>query len=255
MLRNRMHIIANWKMHGDSKRVTEWVRALEPTLDALPANIQAVFCPPSLWLEASMMLAPGTLAYGAQNCHAEAQGAFTGEISAAMLASIGARYVILGHSERRAHANETSEQVAAKAKAASNAGITPIICIGETKADRDAGNTIDIICAQLKASVPKGLGSYIIAYEPVWAIGTGITPTNEDIEAAHASIIDAAAAHQLTRDSAACVVYGGSVNSTNAASILALRGVAGALVGGASLDAAQFATILKAASSCTKAAV
>ena len=245
-----MHIIANWKMHGDAERVNTWITALKPTLQALPAHIETVLCPPALWVSEATNQAPARLSIGAQECHAEEQGAFTGEISAVMLASAGARYVILGHSERRSMCNETCAKVAAKALAADKAGLVPIICIGETREERAIGATLDVLRAQLAVSVPHGLTSFIVAYEPVWAIGTGLTPDIHDIAQAHEAIIACAAEHQLTRDRPMPVVYGGSVNSTNAPSILALREVAGALVGGASLDAAQFASILNTAASC-----
>lgn len=237
-------------MHGDAERVNTWMTALKPTLQSLPSHIESVLCPPALWIEGAVKQAPERLVIGAQECHAEQQGAFTGEISAGMLALAGARYVILGHSERRAMCNETCAKVAAKAVAADKAGLTPIICIGETKEERAMGATLDVLRAQLAVSVPHGLSSCIIAYEPVWAIGTGLTPDIKDIAQAHAAIIACAAEHQLTRDRAMPVVYGGSVNSTNASSILALREVAGALIGGASLDATHFASILNTAASC-----
>lgn len=247
MLRNRMHIIANWKMHGNAAHVEAWMAALHPTLQTLPDALSAVLCPPSLWVVGAVAAASAKMAVGGQDCHAEENGAFTGEISAAMLAMAGARYVILGHSERRTLMGETSAQVAAKAVAAGKAGLIPIICIGETRAEREAGMTIKVVREQLIASLPQGLPDAIIAYEPVWAIGTGLVAAAADIEAAHAAIAEAARAHQLTRDRRLPVVYGGSVNSTNAASILSLSGVDGALVGGASLDAAHFASILDAA--------
>lgn len=249
-----MHIIANWKMHGDAARVSAWISALKPTLQTLPGTITTVLCPPALWVVQAVAETAGLpIAVGAQDCHMEEKGAFTGEISASMLAGVGVRYVILGHSERRLLMGETSAQVAAKALAASRAGLVPVVCIGETLAEREAGATIEVICAQLKDSVPQGLSQLIVAYEPVWAIGSGLTPEVEDIELAHRAIAQAAISYQLTHDKPVSVVYGGSVNSTNAASILSLNGVDGALVGGASLEAASFASILDAAGACVSA--
>ncbi len=250
VLRNRMHIIANWKMNGDDAAIEAWLRIMQPSLVGLPPAITAVLCPPAPLLASAAQKSGNALALGGQDCSPHASGAHTGDISAPMLHKAGATYVIVGHSERRTHHGETSELVAKKAAAAAAAGLIPIICIGETLAEREAGSTIAVITAQLKASMPGGLAHAIIAYEPVWAIGTGHVPEASDIIAAHAAIAKAARDYQLTGDRAPCVVYGGSVNPTNAASILALEGVDGALVGGASLDAGQYAAIVAAASVC-----
>lgn len=249
-----MHIIANWKMHGDADRVNAWISALKPTLKTLPATTNAVLCPPALWVALAAHAASGSgLAIGGQDCHGEEKGAFTGEISASMLVKAGARYVLLGHSERRTLMGETSASVAKKALAASHAGLIPVVCIGETLTERKAGRTIEVICTQMKESIPQGVPEVIVAYEPVWAIGSGLTPEVDDIVAAHRAIAEAARLHQLTHDKPVSVVYGGSVNSTNAASILGLSGVDGALVGGASLEAESFASILEAANACVTA--
>lgn len=248
-----MHIIANWKMHGDAARLSAWIAALSPTLKTLAADVSAVLCPPALWVAKAAELANNeSLAVGGQDCHGQPQGAFTGAISAPMLASAGARYVILGHSERRTTYHETCAEVAAKALAAQAARLIPIICIGETKAEREAGKTLEVISQQLQNSCPEALNTAIIAYEPVWAIGTGLTPTESDIEAAHSRIHNLLKMRQQTRDIRFPVVYGGSVNAGNAASILAIAGVDGALVGGASLDATQFSPILAAAAEAAK---
>ncbi len=238
-------------MHGDAARVSAWIAALKSTLESLPESIQTILCPPALWITQAVAETPITLAIGAQDCHASAHGPHTGSISAEMIASAGARYVILGHSERRAGCYEKCEDIAEKSLAAANAGLIPIICIGETKEQREAGETLNTLRAQIAGSVPYTSHVFIVAYEPVWAIGTGLTPSGEDIIAAHACIKQALHTHEQTRDRPPHVVYGGSVNAANASSILSLHGVDGALVGGASLDATQFASILTSASAVT----
>jgi triosephosphate isomerase len=246
-----MIIIANWKMHGDTERVKRWIATLTPDLAATADKATAVLCPPTVYISCAAQQVPSSLAVGGQNCHAAEMGAYTGEISAAMLKDVGARYVILGHSERRSMAAETSAQVAEKARVADAAGLIPIICIGETQAQRASGEAISIVIQQLLESVPEGISSCVVAYEPLWAIGSGITPAPEEISQMMQAIADAAARAQLTGDRAPALVYGGSVNAANASSILALDGVDGALIGGASLDATQFASILKTASDMT----
>jgi triosephosphate isomerase (TIM) len=243
-----MIIIANWKMHGDTERVERWIANLTTNLAASADKVTAVLCPPSIFIARAAQDAPSSLTIGAQNCHAAEMGAYTGEISALMLKDAGARYVILGHSERRSMASETSAQVAEKARAADTAGLVPIVCIGETHAERVSGQAISIVTQQLIESIPLGLSSLVVAYEPVWAIGAGVTPTLEEITQMMQAIRDAATHAQLTGDRALSLVYGGSVNATNAQSIFALDGVDGALIGGASLDATQFASILQSAS-------
>jgi triosephosphate isomerase len=189
-------------------------------------------------------LADLQVAIGGQDCHAETKGAFTGDVAAGMLADLGCRYVIVGHSERRALHGETDAMVRAKAKAAVAAGITPIICVGETLAERDSGHAEAVVRTQVLGSVPDGIaaGVLVVAYEPIWAIGTGRVASLGDIVAMHATIRSAFA--EKTSDSEeGLVLYGGSVKPSNAAEILALDLVDGALIGGASLDAADFAAI------------
>jgi triosephosphate isomerase len=188
------------------------------------------------------------IALGGQDCHASANGAFTGDVSAEMWADLGARFVIVGHSERRQYHAETDAIVAAKAAAACRAGLSPIICVGESLAERDAGDTLSVIAGQLARSIPDEAGrpDTVIAYEPVWAIGTGRTPTLAQVEEVHQAIgraLDArfgAAGRQIR------VLYGGSVKPDNAAQLMAVPGVDGALVGGASLKAADFLAIAQA---------
>jgi len=244
----RALIVGNWKMNG-----------LGTALDAFGAvgsglsagGPEAVLCPPATLIAAAVARAAGTpLAIGAQDCHAARSGAHTGDISAGMLADAGARWVIIGHSERRADHAETDALVARKAAAALAAGLTPIICVGETEAERDAGHALAVVAQQVAGSLPEGAGAtpLVLAYEPVWAIGTGRVPAGADIAEMHAAIrgtlaarLDAAAA----RD--ARLLYGGSVKPGNAAAILSVTDVDGALVGGASLDPGDFLAIVGAA--------
>lgn len=209
-----------------------------------------VLCPPATILAAvGKAIAGSPLALGAQDCHPQDKGAHTGDISAAMLADLGCRYVIAGHSERRAAYGETDAQVRAKAEAAMRAGLIPIVCVGESRLDRETGRHLDVIARQIDGSLPPGAmpATIVVAYEPVWAIGTGLTPTPADIAEAHR--------HLRMRLSAASrqgggmrILYGGSANAKNAAEILAVEGVDGCLVGGASLDADAFWTMVQAAS-------
>ena len=239
----------NWKMNGTAAGLGE-VAAL---LAAHPAPAcDMLLCPPATLLARMADLARGTvLRLGGQDCHAAASGAHTGDISAAMLADAGASYVILGHSERRADHCETDAQVAAKTQAAWAAGLVAVVCLGETAAQRDAGATLDVVGRQLAGSVPDGAAAnrLVIAYEPVWAIGTGRTPTLDEIAEVHHFLRE-----RLTARFGAAVaggvrlLYGGSVKPSNAAAIFALADVDGALVGGASLTAADFGAIVAALS-------
>jgi triosephosphate isomerase len=230
----------NWKMNGLRADLAE-ARALAAAFPAPGCGI--VLCPPATLLCAMAEAVSGSaIGLGGQDCHTQAAGAHTGDISAAMLADAGARHVILGHSERRADHAESSALVAAKARAAHAAGLVSIICVGETEAERDAGETLDIVLGQLAESLPEGAGAAntVIAYEPVWAIGTGRTPTLAQIAEVH----DALRAH--LPDRAISLLYGGSVKPGNAAEIFAIANVDGALVGGASLKAADFGAIIAA---------
>jgi len=245
-----MHKLAagNWKMNGLSHALSE-VAAL---CAAHPApKCEMLLCPPATLLAQMAHAARGTaLRLGGQDCHPKAAGAYTGDISAAMLQDAGARYVIVGHSERRTDHAETDDMVRAKAVAAQTVGLLPIVCIGETEAERDSGATLDVIGRQLTGSVPDGAtaGTLVIAYEPVWAIGSGRTPSLAEIAEVHAVL----RAHLKARFGAEAagvrLLYGGSVKSVNAAEIFALPHVDGALVGGASLKAADFGAIVAALS-------
>ncbi len=242
------HLIAgNWKMNLDREGATALARDLVGAVGAAAAFELAV-CPPAPYLlPVAEALAGSLVALGAQDCHAAAAGAHTGDVSATMLADVGCRYVIVGHSERRADHGETDGQVRAKAAAARAAGLVPIVCVGETEAERDAGSTLDVVARQVEGSIPDGLDrdTLVVAYEPVWAIGTGRTPTVVDVGAVHAHI--RATLRSRTADAEGVrILYGGSVKPSNAAELLAVANVNGALVGGASLKAADFLAIARA---------
>lgn len=241
--RTLMKLIAgNWKMNGLQASAAE----VDALLAAPRAGVELLVCPPAtLIARFAARLAASGIAVGGQDCHPQDAGAHTGDISAPMLADAGATYVIVGHSERRADHGETNALVRAKAEAAWRAGLTAILCVGETLAEREAGHTRAIVSAQIAGSVPEGASAanLVIAYEPVWAIGTGLTPTAAEVEAIHAAI-DA----QVTALAGAPVrlLYGGSVKPSNAAELLTLPHVNGALVGGASLKAKDFLAIAEA---------
>jgi triosephosphate isomerase len=239
----RQIIAGNWKMHGRLADVAAYAAALTA---AAPAATLLV-CPPAPLLERfAAALAGSAVALGGQDCHWAAQGAHTGDIAAPLLADTGASHVILGHSERRADHAESNAIVRAKAQAAVEAGLVPIICVGETEAERDAGEAADIVKTQLRHSLPEGFAG-LVAYEPIWAIGTGRTPGVDDITAMHATIRAALIAQVGAGGAALPILYGGSVKPENAAAILALPEVGGALVGGASLKAAEFLAIAASA--------
>ena len=227
-----MQLIAgNWKMNGLAASIGE--------LDALlaadaPAGARLLLCPPATLVAAFAARAKGgAVAIGGQDCHWLESGAHTGDISAEMLADAGASHVIVGHSERRADHGETDAVVRRKAEAALRAGLTPIVCVGETLEERDSGTTLEVIARQLEGSVPADAARLVIAYEPVWAIGTGRTPTVEQVAEVHAEI-------RRIVGAGIAVLYGGSVKPGNAAELLGIAHVDGALVGGASLKAADF---------------
>jgi len=204
---------------------------------------EVVLCLPATLLpQAATKDLPAELQLGGQDCHSEKSGAFTGDISASMLVDAGAKCVIVGHSERRAGHSETNEMVAAKARAAWDAGLTAIICIGETEKEYRAGQTLDVLCEQIKGSIPAEAtpANTVLAYEPIWAIGTGLTPTTDEIAAVHAQL------RSELPDTNISILYGGSVNPANANEIMALDDVDGGLVGGASLTAEKFVPIITA---------
>jgi triosephosphate isomerase (TIM) len=239
-------IAGNWKMNGLKASLAEF-EAMLAGAPQLAAKADLLVCPPATLIATLAEKARGskTLSIGGQDCHPKASGAHTGDISAEMLADAGATAVIVGHSERRADHGETDELVRQKAEAAWRAGLTAIVCIGETRHHRDSGKTLDICGGQLTGSLPDGAkpGNLVVAYEPVWAIGTGLTPTTADVEQVHKFIRD----HLVTRFKAEWarirILYGGSVKPSNAAELMAVANVNGALVGGASLKAADFLAI------------
>ncbi|MEG3179962.1 triose-phosphate isomerase [Sphingomonas sp. LT1P40] len=245
----RKRVAGNWKMFGLKADLVE-VRGIAEIAAANPGVDVALGLPATL-IEAAAAVA-GTVAIGGQDCHAAEQGAHTGNISAAMLAEAGASFVIVGHSERRAHQGETDADVKGKAEAAHRHGLNAILCVGETLEQRDAGRAEAVVTAQVAASMPDGADAawLDIAYEPVWAIGTGRTPTEGDVAAMHGAI-RTKLAELLGADAAARmrILYGGSVNGANAAALLGCADVDGALVGGASLTAAKFGPIIEAAAS------
>ncbi|MEW6644442.1 MAG: triose-phosphate isomerase [Pseudomonadota bacterium] len=241
-------IAGNWKMNGLKASAVE-LAAIAQGADDLGRKVDLMICPPATLLSrAAGVVANSKAALGGQDCHAEASGAHTGDVSAEMLADAGATAVIVGHSERRTDHGESDAVVQAKARAAWRAGLVAIICVGETRAQRDAGQALDVVGAQLAGSVPDGATArnLVIAYEPVWAIGTGLTPTTKDVEEVH-GFIRKRLNERLSKEGAGVrILYGGSVKPSNAAELMAVENVNGALVGGASLKAADFLAIATA---------
>jgi triosephosphate isomerase len=236
-------IAGNWKMNGLSGASAKLDRIIAGA-QKLPDHIDVLVCPPFLLVPAFAARAQGTrVAVGGQDCHPDPSGAHTGDIAAEMLADAKARFVIVGHSERRQGHHETDAQVQAKALAARRAGLTAIVCVGETRAERDAGKAKDVVGQQLAGSLPEGAGTIAIAYEPVWAIGTGLTPTSQDVRDIHAFIRERLLSCYGTKGEDVRILYGGSVKPANAKELLAINNVDGALVGGASLDPDEFLAI------------
>jgi len=247
-------IAGNWKMHGTLREAGLLAEAVRAGAAGLPAEL--LICPPFLHVPSLVAaMAGGPVAVGAQDCHAATKGAHTGDVAAPMLRDAGATHVILGHSERRADHAETDAVVRAKVQAALAAGLVPVACVGETEAERLAGQAEAVVRRQLAESLPDDFagivapagGAGIVAYEPVWAIGTGRTPTESDIAAIHATIRETLVARFGAAGQATRILYGGSMKPGNAKAILALPNVDGGLVGGASLVAADFLAIAAAA--------
>ncbi|HUV33126.1 MAG TPA: triose-phosphate isomerase [Devosiaceae bacterium] len=241
-------IAGNWKMNGTAADLGEAREIADGARNAGP-DVSVMLCPPATLIDRMAGVAVGTpLRIGGQDCHAGQAGAHTGDISAQMLADAGADAVILGHSERRADHDEGDGAVRAKAEAAARASLTAIICVGESEAQRDAGEALRIVEAQLDGSVPQLEPSgLVIAYEPVWAIGTGKTPTADDIAAMHHHIRGWLTGRFGAGGAQIAILYGGSMKPGNAAEILAIADVDGGLIGGASLKAADFLVIVSAA--------
>ncbi len=233
-------------MHGMLSALPELV-AIEALADE-HTGVDVGICLPATLIAAADAAVP-TLAHGAQDCHWNEKGAHTGCVSAAMLIEAGATMVILGHSERRADNHETSEEISKKVAAAQAVGLAPILCVGETESERDAGQATAVVLAQLKESMPETANpaTLAIAYEPVWAIGTGRTPSVDDVCEMHSAIRQALVERFGDAGNTVRILYGGSVKPSNAAELLAVENVNGALVGGASLTAADFGPIIAAA--------
>jgi triosephosphate isomerase len=244
---SRKLVVGNWKMHGNRVANAELLGAI---LDARPFGADVAVCVPFPYLsETAVTLAGSDLRWGAQDVSAHEQGAYTGEVSAAMLHDFGCRYAIVGHSERRAYHHEADQLVADKAKAALGRGVTPIVCVGETLEQREAGQTEAVVKRQLSAvihTLAHCASEMVVAYEPVWAIGTGRTATPEQAQAVHALLraqLQAATPHAAVMK----ILYGGSVKADNAAALFAQPDIDGGLIGGASLKAADFIAICRAA--------
>ena len=242
-------VAGNWKMNGLKANQSEFEKMIAGISGGLSETVETMICPPATLVA---MLADksesSALSVGGQDCHEAASGAHTGDISAEMLADAGAAAVIVGHSERRTDHGESDSDVNAKAQAAWRAGLVAIVCVGETEAERKAGQAVEIVERQLNGSVPDGAiaENTVIAYEPVWAIGTGLTPTAADVEEMHKAMRDNLGQRFGVGGAAMRLLYGGSVKPANAAELMAVRNVNGALVGGASLKADDFLGILSA---------
>jgi triosephosphate isomerase len=235
-------VAGNWKMHGLRASATE-LRKIIAGAQTL-AKVDVMVCPPATLIADFAAVARGSaVTIGGQDCHALPSGAFTGDISAEMLKDAGAVAVIVGHSERRRYHGETDEMVRAKALAARRAGLLAIVCVGETRAEREAGRVREVVGTQLDGSLPDGAADFVVAYEPVWAIGSGVTPTAADIADMHGFIRSRLASRYRETGQGVRILYGGSVKPANAAELMAVDNVDGALVGGASLKADEFLAI------------
>ncbi|MBN8920675.1 MAG: triose-phosphate isomerase [Rhizobiales bacterium] len=248
MTQRRPLVAGNWKMNGLKLSASELGKIMQG-YGALRTRVELMVCPPATLVSTFAVVALGSqVKVGGQDCHAEVSGAFTGDIAAEMLADAGATAVIVGHSERRTYYKETDAAVRAKAMAAWRAGLTAIICVGETREEREAGRAVEVVAGQLVGSVPDGAtgANAVIAYEPVWAIGTGLTPTPADVAEMHTAIRERLVARFGAVGNAIRVLYGGSVKPSNAKELMAVANVDGALVGGASLKAEDFLGIAAA---------
>lgn len=247
----RKLIVGNWKMNGTSRDLDE-IRAIS-TVAQMYASVDSALCIPATLIERAVA-AVGEFPVGGQDCHMQNAGAHTGCVSADMLSDAGAALTIIGHSERRAAQHENDADIRAKAEAAHTAGLSVILCVGETLEEREAGKAMDVVLGQLRQSVPdNAAGQYLsVAYEPVWAIGTGRVAEPEDVKEMHGAIRAALTARFGDEGPMIRILYGGSMNGDNAAQLLAVPNVDGGLIGGASLTAAKFAPILAAAQAASK---
>ena len=243
----RKLVVGNWKMNGNLAALAE-VRSIAEAAKRA-TGVDVAICPPFTLIAPAVPRSQG-LPIGGQDCHAAECGAFTGSVSALMLKEAGARLVIVGHSERRQYQHETDEDVRAKAEAALRQGLQTIVCVGESEAEREAGRAVEVVTSQLVGSLPDDPreGEIVVAYEPIWAIGTGRTATCKDVREMHAAIRTYLTSNFGERGGRIRILYGGSVKPDNAADLFAVEDVDGALVGGASLTAAQFVPIVEAAS-------
>jgi triosephosphate isomerase len=242
MMARRPLVAGNWKMNGLAACAGE-LETIIAGARGLP-NADFMICPPATLVARFAALARGSpVAIGGQDCHAEPAGPYTGDIAAEMLKDAGAEAVIVGHSERRHYHGETDAMVRAKALAARRAGLLAIICVGETRAERDASKTHAVVYTQLDGSLPDGLADFVVAYEPVWAIGTGVTPTKDDVLDMHRFIREQLCARYGEAGQRVRVLYGGSVKPANAKDLLGVDNVDGALIGGSSLKADEFLAI------------
>jgi triosephosphate isomerase (TIM) len=242
-------VAGNWKMHGTAAELGEISRLLASLAIGPKAACDILLCPPATLISKMAGTASGSaIAIGGQDCHAKTSGAHTGDVSAEMLHDAGARYVIVGHSERRADHAETDATVKAKAAAAHRAGLIAIVCVGETIDQRKAGKTLDVVLGQIRGSLPASMtaANTVIAYEPVWAIGTGLTPTAADVADVHGAIRRDLQSLHPAAGASLRLLYGGSVKPSNARELMAVADVNGALVGGASLKADDFVGIIAA---------
>lgn len=245
----RVLIVGNWKMNGSRQSREELAAVAAGLSPDFAENADILVCPPVVLLEGFASDSPDAIRFGGQDCHFNTTGAHTGDVSAEMLRDAGAVAVILGHSERRADHGEGDAIVHAKVKAAWRAGLLPIVCVGETLAERDAGEASAVVSRQVRQSIPEGATgeTLVVAYEPIWAIGTGRTPTPEDVAQVHATIRDVLTERFGDEAQKVRILYGGSVKPDNARALLATANVDGALVGGASLKASDFLGIAHAA--------
>ena len=244
-------VAGNWKMHGSLAENEALLGALRPAADAV-AGVECAVCVPFPYLAQTRKLLQGSaIRWGAQDVSEHQKGAYTGEVSAAMLRELGCRYAIVGHSERRALHAEDSPLVGRKMRAAQAAGVTPIACVGETLAEREAGKTESVVAGQLDALIAESgagaLANVVIAYEPVWAIGTGKTASPDQAQAVHRFIRERVRAAAASVAEGLVILYGGSVKANNARALFAMPDIDGGLVGGASLDATEFSAVLRAA--------
>ena len=242
-------VAGNWKMNGSSESIRDLIDGL---LSGLETKAEVLVCPPSVYAQQVRELtADSIVKVGLQNASHELSGAFTGEISPLMVKDLGCEYVLIGHSERRSIYGETDEEVAAKFSALVDRGVVPVLCVGETLEERESGDTMNVVARQietvLRAAGPERLANFVIAYEPVWAIGTGLTASPEQAQDVHAAIRELMAKHDQAMADRTRVLYGGSMKAANAAELMAQPDVDGGLVGGASLVAADFKAICHAA--------